>query len=304
MSMSQFPLISVIMSTYNENEEYLEQSVLSILNQTYQNIEFIIINDNPDNRALDVFLTSIKDSRVIVYKNEKNMGLVQSLNRAIGLTNGEYVARMDADDISIKDRIEKQYQYLIENQLDMIGSAIQLIDEKGKILKKYLRFPITEKEIIKNIRFGNCLAHPSWFLKKSIYVELHGYRNVKSCEDYDFVLRVLNAKKYRIGNMPELGLKYRVRLDGISKSTEATQYVLRDYLSARRGYIMSITEEMIQEYILSKKFSYSVKRYSDYKKDKSNYQQTRKGSFLIKVLCNRYFYKIQFEKMLIKRREK
>ncbi|HDL4956660.1 TPA: glycosyltransferase, partial [Mannheimia haemolytica] len=95
--------ISVVMSTYNEPVEWVEKSIRSILNQTYDNIEVIVICDNPDNKGIVDLLNLIKegDNRVVLHFNERNKGLIYSLNKAINLSSGEYIARMDADDISL-----------------------------------------------------------------------------------------------------------------------------------------------------------------------------------------------------------
>ena len=103
-------MISVIMSTYKEDEELLRESIESILNQTYKDIEFIIILDYPDNEIHQKVICEYasKDKRVHFYINQKNLGLTKSLNRGISLCTGDYIARMDADDISLSDRLEKQ----------------------------------------------------------------------------------------------------------------------------------------------------------------------------------------------------
>lgn len=115
--------ISVVMSTYNEPVEWVEKSIRSILNQTYDNIEVIVICDNPDNKGIVDLLNLIKegDNRVVLHFNERNKGLIYSLNKAINLSSGEYIARMDADDISLPTRLSEQILYLEENHLDLCG---------------------------------------------------------------------------------------------------------------------------------------------------------------------------------------
>ena len=109
-------LVSIIMSTYKEEEIFLRQAIESILNQSYKDFEYIIILDNPDN---NLHIRIIKeyanlDKRIKFYVNEKNMGLTASLNKGLGLAKGKYICRMDADDISINKRIENQKRYLEE----------------------------------------------------------------------------------------------------------------------------------------------------------------------------------------------
>ena len=296
-------LISVIMSAYNESYAELERSIGSILAQTYSNIELIIVNDNPNNIELKTILNTITDERVKIFSNEKNIGLVNSLNKAVHLSKGNLIARMDADDISMPERLEVQYKYMQEKCLDMVGADIQFINEVGDVTVERFHFPTTQDQILLNIKYGNCLAHPTWLVKKEIYLDLHGYRNVKSCEDYDFVLRVLNKGIYQVGNVPIVCLQYRLRQYGISKQTEAEQYVLRDYLSKNREIIDNINEDDIGLYIESNSFKKSVMKYKNYQTLKKQFRQTRSAKYFIRIIINKYFYKVQMEKFHQKWRE-
>ena len=297
-------LISVIMSTYNESIKELDDSISSVLNQTYSNIEFIIINDNPNNHVLDEYLSNVTDDRVKIVKNEKNIGLVKSLNKALQLARGEYIARMDADDIAMPNRLEIQKSFLEQNSLDMVGCDIQLINEKGDIIKERMHFPSEHKNIQKYIQWGNCIAHPTWFVKKDVYVELKGYRNVKSCEDYDFILRVLDSSKYKLGNVPYIGLKYRIREKGISMSTDCIQYLLRRFLSKNRNRINDLSEKAIEEHQNTSDFNRNVKLYKKYKDTKTEYKKCRNVYKLSGLLFNKYLYILAIEKYHLKEREK
>ena len=296
-------LISVIMSAYNESYAELERSIGSILAQTYSNIELIIVNDNPNNIELKTILNTITDERVKIFSNEKNIGLVNSLNKAVHLSKGNLIARMDADDISMPERLEVQYKYMQEKCLDMVGADIQFINEVGDVTVERFHFPTTQDQILLNIKYGNCLAHPTWLVNKEIYLDLHGYRNVKSCEDYDFVLRVLNKGIYQVGNVPIVCLQYRLRQYGISKQTEAEQYVLRDYLSKNREIIDNINEDDIGLYMESNSFKKSVMKYKNYQTLKKQFRQTRSAKYFIRIIINKYFYKVQMEKFHQKWRE-
>ena len=110
-------MISVIMSVYNEKSIYVEKSIDSILNQTYNDLEMVIVLDSPDNETLLRILKEYthKDARVKLLINDRNSGLAMSLNRAIEVAQGEYLARMDADDISKPERLERELEYLIKN---------------------------------------------------------------------------------------------------------------------------------------------------------------------------------------------
>lgn len=130
------PKISVIMSAYNETLDELSSSIDSIIKQTYQNIEFIIVDDNPKNKNIKTAVHKVKDSRIKLIENKKNVGLVQSLNEAINQATGCFIARMDADDISKKNRLEDELHYVERNKLDVVGSFLEIIDENGVVRKK------------------------------------------------------------------------------------------------------------------------------------------------------------------------
>lgn len=297
------PLISVIMSTYNETLVELNKSLNSILNQTYENIEFIIVNDNPGNSVLANFMKSVNDPRVRFIINDSNMGLVASLNKALSCASGEYIARMDADDIAIKDRLEKQLEYLVNNKLDMVGSDIELIDENDIVIKKKMHFPSNEKSIRKYIVWGSCMAHPTWLVKREVYTYFNGYRNVPYCEDYDFLLRVVLDGNYRMGNISNIYLKYRVRNEGISTSNANMQYLVRRYLSIQFKKKHVPLEKDIRVYLSSDEFRNSVEDYSEYIRIK----RTIKTGALYKIfliIFNKNLYYDLYEKINLYLRER
>lgn len=296
-------LVSVIMSTYNETIDDLKKSTESILNQTYENIEFIIVDDNPNNLEIKDYLESIKDKRVRLIFNENNIGLVNSLNKAILSSSGDYIARMDADDIATNNRLEKQIDYLLNKNLDIVGADIQRIDESDNIIQDHMHFPSTDKEIKKHIRWGSCMPHPTWIVKKDVYLRLKGYRNIHSCEDYDFLLRVINCDDYKLGNVPEVCLKYRVRKNSISISNVDKQYLLRLFLANffKRNTIASESE--INNYLNSQKYKADVYKYDRYKK---NIHEIKKGNIgsAFMVLFDRYLYMDIMEKLHLYLRER
>ena len=208
-------LVSVIMSTYNESECQLSASIESILNQSYRNIEFVIVNDNPQNETLHQVLDkySRQDGRIVVVENPENMGLVNSLNKAISVAKGEYLARMDADDIAKPDRIQKQMEFLKNIGLDFIGGYICLIDEDGNSMNRTMKFPVKHNQIRRGMYWGSCIPHPTWLIRREVYESLGGYRQIPYAEDYDFILRVLKTK-FRTGNVPNVLLEYRIRSSG------------------------------------------------------------------------------------------
>ncbi|WP_270490760.1 glycosyltransferase [Holdemanella porci] len=225
-------MISVIMSTYKEDERLLRESIESILNQTYRDFEYIIILDYPNNDVHKSVIEeyALKDDRIHFYINEKNMGLTDSLNRGLSLCHGEYIARMDADDISLPDRLERQMKYLEKNHYDLIGGITEMINENGSLLYSIKSVPTDPKKINKALRYSQCIAHPTWLGRKEVFEKNAGYRHMPLCEDYDFTLRaVLNG--FVISNLNEPVLKYRMTSNSISRSNLFEQYLYMSYIT-------------------------------------------------------------------------
>ncbi|MBW9155674.1 glycosyltransferase [Clostridium tagluense] len=225
MNSNKQMLVSVIMSVYNEKENWLIEAIESILTQSYKNLEFIIILDNPNNSELDVLIENYCkcDARIRYFKNEKNIGLVKSLNFALSHAKGDFIARMDADDISLPDRFEKQINYFdCHPDIDFMGARCINIDEDGKELYKDAIMPEDMKLIkscLVNVDFVN---HPTWFFKKKCADKLRGYREITCAEDYDFLLRLITSG-FKLASTNEFLVKYRIRSSGISKSNSLQQ---------------------------------------------------------------------------------
>ena len=243
-------MISIIMSTYKEEENLLRESIESILNQTYKDFEFIIILDHPENdlhkRIIEKY--SKIDNRIRFFVNEKNIGLTGSLNRGLSLAKGEYIARMDADDISLPYRLERQLEYIKKNQYDLIGDITQMIDEDGNSIYSIQKVPTDFNKIKKALRYGQCIAHPTWLGRKEVFDYLNGYRNIPFCEDFDFTLRVV-LNGFKISNLNETVLKYRMTKNSISRNNLYDQYLYMKYITNEysNGNIASV--ENAKEYV-------------------------------------------------------
>lgn len=201
------PKISVIMAVYN-GMPYLREAVKSILNESYKNFEFIIVNDKSTDSTLK-YLESLKDKRVIIINNPKNLGLARSLNKALKAAKGAYIARMDADDISLPNRLETQIRYLEDNpQVALCGCWAELIDEKGnKIGAK--RYPIKPEKIKSTLLHYSCIIHPTFFARREFYKELKGYDpKFDFAEDYELLMRARN--KFQMANINKKLLKWRL----------------------------------------------------------------------------------------------
>ena len=238
-------MVSVIMSTYKEPKSYVKLSVESILNQSYKSIEYIVIVDDPTNIDLIDLLKNYaeKDKRIRFFINNKNLGLTASLNRALQYANGEYIARMDADDISSANRIEEQLAFLQRHNLDLVGGNVQDIDENGNILSNPTVYPKFSSSISKKAEYSSPLAHPTWLGKKEVFERLNGYQEIDACEDYDFLVRAILAG-FKIGNVQATVLQYRINPHSISSTKKARQktalfFVRENY---RRGRVTTEAE--------------------------------------------------------------
>ena len=253
---------SVIMANYKESIECLKQSIESIINQTYNDFEFIIILDNPDNKEHIAFINDYvcKDERIKFYINDKNMGLTNTLNRGLKLAEGKYICRMDADDISELYRMEHQKKYLEENDFDLIGGISQMIDEDGNTIYSIKKVPTNFKKIKKCIKYNQVISHPTWFGKKEVFDKLNGYRNMPLCEDYDFTLRAI-LQGFKISNVNECVLKYRMTKDSISRSNLFEQYLFARYITKQysEGKVSEVEEA--KAYVKKNLSDKNAKRY-------------------------------------------
>lgn len=211
------PYISIIMSVYNA-EKYLPQAVESILNQSFSDFEFIIIEDCSTDNSLQILKEyEKKDSRIkLIQKpeNKKMQGFIENLNIGLKEAKGRYIARMDADDISYPNRLEKQVSFLDKNpDIFVVGSSVNLIDEQNQFIRK-----LEAKEVDSDIKH-------LMIKKVSMYHPVIMFRNEKNieyrekiyyCEDYDFYLRLIHQNK-KFYNFVEPLLDYRILQSSISR---------------------------------------------------------------------------------------
>ena len=187
--------ISVIMGVYNEKEIWLKKTIESILEQSYSNFEFIIILDNPNNELLEKIILGYvkKDNRIIYVKNKKNLGLVKTLNIGMSMSQGDYIARIDADDIAYKERFKIQVEFLERNKdIDLVGTNVEIIDEEGKYIKTNKTIEKNE-DIVKLLFWRNMIYHPSILVRRQKLIEIGGYREIEFAEDYDLFCKIGRA---------------------------------------------------------------------------------------------------------------
>jgi len=204
------PIISVMMIVYNA-ERFLKDSIESILNQTFSDFEFIIVNDgSTDNSYKIINEYSRKDNRILVLDNEKNLGIAESRTKCVKYAKGKYIVIADADDISAPTRFEKQYKYLEEHKkCGVVGGFIELFDsETGKIigLRKYNEDDV---ELRKRIFIYSPIAQPASMIRKEVFDNIGFYNpEYPPAEDIDIWFRL--GTKYKFANIQEVLIKYRV----------------------------------------------------------------------------------------------
>lgn len=216
------PGISVLMTAYNAMP-YLESAVDSILKQTYSNFEFVIVNDGSVDGTQE-YLNSVQDPRIRVF-HEINRGTAGASNFGLSHCNGKYVARMDADDVSMPTRLEKQFEFMESNpEVSLVGTQTQLLGEKELGMKPAM--PLEHDEIfdaLKKLNHG--IAHGSCMYRNRLIQQMGGYWDThRTFDDWDMFLKM--GEVGRLANLPELLYQYRLLAQGLvgSRLGEMRQY--------------------------------------------------------------------------------
>lgn len=224
------PKITVVMPVYNA-AGHLREAVDSILGQTFGDFELIIINDGSADATASILKRYAElDSRIRLHHQEKH-GLVSALNRGCALARGQYIARMDADDISLPHRFERQLEYMEKHpQIGVLGTWICNIDENGAV-KRAWRPPTNPKLLRWTHFFGVCVSHPTVLMRREVVVKLDFYRQgADHIEDVDLWLRASSITEF--GNVPEILFKYRTWHGSVSQTK---------WVSARESHVRLLT---------------------------------------------------------------
>lgn len=195
------PLVTILMPVYNA-ELFLKRAMESILNQTYKNIEFLIIDDGSTDNSMAI-IKSYQDERIKLIENTKNQGLIYSLNTGLEMASGKYIARMDADDISHRERIQKQCAYM-ENHIN-IGILGTFIQKENKF-KLYANPKLNSNELKARILFNNIFNHPTIMFRNSFLKEKNISYNQerKHAEDYNLWMTAIKVTDFAILSEPLL----------------------------------------------------------------------------------------------------
>ena len=210
------------MSVYN-GEEFLKDSILSVLDQTYKDFEFIVVNDGSSDSSSKILEDFQKnDSRIKIVNNNQNLGLTKSLNVGFIESKGEYIARLDAGDISLPERIEKQVNFLdTHKDIGLVGSWMYIINTKGEIIDN-IKYPTEDKEIKKDLINYNPFVHSSIMFRKELASSINFYdEDYKYAQDYSFYFKLLPYIKF--ANIPETLVQYRKSPKSITSTKNKLQ---------------------------------------------------------------------------------
>lgn len=295
---------SVVIPLYNKAYS-IQRCIDSVLNQSYTNFEIIVVNDGSIDKSLELIERYKKHDERIVLISRENRGLIASLNEGIALAKGEYIARMDADDISILNRFELQYNFMLKNDLDICGGDFISIDELGNYVK-INSVPKTKDEILITMANNAPFAHPtvmikSEFLKKTNLV--YGVYGNKAAEDVDLWINMYNNGA-NFGNLNEIVLKYRILTSSYSHKNakilkkEVNMQFDAFVLKHRQAFSNSIenifNSDIVLSYTQEKNLMKCVLRYShvniEFKYIFNIFKKIKLKSFLIGLLAYMTFF--------------
>lgn len=221
-------LVSIVMCCYNA-EEFITETVDSILAQTYGSFEFLIGDDCSTDRTLEL-LESYQDNRLKVFKNIENLGPFKTANNLIKRARGDLIARIDSDDVAHPERIALQVKALTEqSDIECIGSNITLVDVDGQKITDW-QYPELDTSIRWKLMFNSAIAHPASMFFKTAFEGVNGYNEtLQAGGDYDFWFRL--SKNCKLGNVQKNLLKYRIHNNSISSNKAELQRTQRTRIS-------------------------------------------------------------------------
>jgi glycosyltransferase involved in cell wall biosynthesis len=207
--------LTVLLSVHNAGQ-YLRDAVQSILNQTFTDFEFLIINDGSTDNSLEVLNEFAQRDPRIRIVSRANRGLTRTLNEGINLARGEFLARMDGDDIALPDRLQKQVQYLQSNpECELVGCRVLSVDPQGFPIREICQEQTHDEIDSALMNRGWPLVHPAVTMRTATLRDMHGYREkYRTNQDHDLFLRL--AERGKLANLPDLLLHYRQHFKSIS----------------------------------------------------------------------------------------
>ncbi len=257
------PAISIILPAYNA-AKYIEQTISSLLNQTFTDFELLVIDDGSTDNTVSV-IKKFTDSRIILIQNEHNLGLVKTLNKATMLCKGNYIARMDADDIALPQRLQLQKEFLdAHTNIAATAGWVNFIDENNKPAGAWDldRQTNTAVQIKKVLVKENCIAHPSVMIRAAVLQQYLYSEKQLHIEDYDLWLR-LTADSLVIEKIQQPVLDYRVHTESVTGSKlKQSNFFIKHFNCKRRfiagnlkrfkinGFIVQVFFSMIKDLLM------------------------------------------------------
>ncbi len=241
------PAVSVLMSVYN-GQRYLEQAVQSVLNQEFSDFEFLVFDDASTDQSRQILeQCSKQDGRVKVHVNTSNFGLTRSLNQGITLAKGEFVARIDADDLALPGRLARQAEYLNHQQsCAVVGSVAQLIDASGQ--QHGVTETFSHGALAAQLFFFNSITHSSVMFRRKVILGLGGYdEQFTRAQDYDLWLRCL-AGGHRVELLPDVLTSHRQH-DHRVTATQADNMEHYRRLALKRGWRDIVDIDVSDEFL-------------------------------------------------------
>lgn len=248
------PEISVILPVYN-SAEYLPAAIESVLNQDFGDFEFIIINDGSTDKSEEI-IHSFKDKRIICLKNEKNIGLIKTLNRGIDAARGKYIARMDADDACLPDRFSNQYRYMEAHpETGVLGTAYFLWN--NSTLKRTHVFT-NNSELRTLLMFNSCFCHPSVMIRKSCLINADSSYNENELHVEDYGLWMRLSSHTQLANLDVPLLQYRHHAGQVSlvknEEQKKNAQVIREAYLRKLGFTLTETQSTCHNMVAENSF--------------------------------------------------
>lgn len=229
-------MVSIIMTAYND-EKYIEETIKSILNQSYKEFEFLIYNDGSTDESLNIIKKYAKDDNRIKIYDDGKLGRAKALNLLVLKAKKKYIANIDSDDPAYKERIAEQIDYLEKNKkIALIGTGTELIDETGKKIGEIIPKTSTE-ELKKQMLIGMAFNHSSIMIRRKVLLEVGNYNStLEAFIDYELWIRVL--KKYKVSNLTEILSKKRIHNNQFFESG----IIKKKYKKLTSYYFLAIKE--------------------------------------------------------------
>jgi len=246
------PIVSVVMPVLNPHPVYFRQAIESVLNQTFEDWELVIVED-PSPRPAAEILKDYPDPRIRHFVRSQRTSLGDAMNLGLREARAELVAILHADDISEPERLEKQVKFMESHpEVAVLGTWLRVIDEDGQTLG-FRRYPCDHDDIVRAMRIYNSVGHPSVMFQKKVVLEAGGYADIDLVEDYELWCR-LAKRGAQFAALPEALVRYRVHLGSLSKGTKVRD-VVRASIKVKQTYWGDERDAQMMVRLLAEKMS-------------------------------------------------